>query len=398
MDTWKKQFAIIYAGQAFSLIGSAAVQFAIIWWLTIQTESAVTLTIAAIVSFIPNMVIGPFAGIWIDRYNRRTIMMAADGLVALSSVFLAAAFLFMDTVPIWFVYGILFLRGLGASFHLPAMQAAIPMLVPPEMLVKAGGWGNLINSVSSMIGPVIGAAMMGAMHIASIMLVDIFGAALAIISLLFVRIPDVPQNEQKPDALKDMKQGFAAIRSNKPLVTVLPTLLLCNVISMPLGTLFPLLVRTHFGGEALHNSMCELLFAGGLLVSSIVMGVWGGMKKRFLMVSMAIGLFGIISAIGGLLPPSGFWWFVICCFFMGGCGTFINVPFMAYIQETTAPEMMGKVLSLLMSGITLAMPLGLLVAGPVSEFIGIDKWFAYSGVLMMLTGVLCWIRTRRIES
>ena len=77
-ENWKKTFAVVYSGQAFSLLGSSAVQFAVIWWLTAQTESAVTLTAAAIASFLPNILLGPFAGIWIDRYNRRTVMMAAD--------------------------------------------------------------------------------------------------------------------------------------------------------------------------------------------------------------------------------------------------------------------------------------------------------------------------------
>ncbi|MGE9502375.1 macrolide efflux MFS transporter Mef(B), partial [Escherichia coli] len=87
---------VIYTGQAFSILGSAAVQFAVIWWLTIQTESAITLTIASLVAFLPNMLIGPFAGVWIDRYNRRTVMILADGLVAVSSIILGAAFLLVE--------------------------------------------------------------------------------------------------------------------------------------------------------------------------------------------------------------------------------------------------------------------------------------------------------------
>ena len=96
---WKRQFVVIYTGQAFSILGSAAVQFAIIWWLTVQTESAVTLTIASVVAFLPNMLIGPFAGVWVDRYNRRTVMIAADGLVAVSSAILGVAFWLVPTPP-----------------------------------------------------------------------------------------------------------------------------------------------------------------------------------------------------------------------------------------------------------------------------------------------------------
>ncbi len=398
LHSWKKQFAIIYAGQAFSLVGSAAVQFAIIWQLTVQTESAITLTVAAIVGFIPNMVLGPFAGVWIDRCNRRTVMIAADGLVALSSVALGVAYLQTAMPPVWFVYVILFLRGLGSTIHTPAMQAAIPMLVPQDMLTKAGGWGSLISSLSNMLGPVLGAALMGMFSIAPIMLVDIFGAAFAIICLLFVRIPDIPQSAEKPRVLSDMRLGFRAVRENRPLMAVFFPMVLCNVLFMPLGALYPLLVRTHFGGGAFENSIVEFVFAGGLLVSSLAIGVWGGMKRRFLMVSLSICLLGLTSVASGLLPADAFWVFVAICFVMGGTGTFINVPLMAYIQETIAPEVMGKVFSLLMSAMTLAMPVGLLAAGPVSEWIGVDKWFAYSGMGLLATGVICLVCTSRYDA
>lgn len=398
--SWKKQFGAIYAGQAFSLLGSAAAQFAVIWWLTMQTESAITLTVASIVSFLPNMLIGPFAGVLIDRYNRRTVMIAADGLVALSSVMLGAAFLLMDVPPIWFIYVILFLRGLGNTFHTPAMQAAIPMLVPTEMLTRAGGWGNLVSSVSTMLGPVLGAALMGFMPIASIMLVDILGAAFAIVCLRFVTIPDIPPSEEKLHLFSDMKLGFAAIRDNRPLMAIFWPMLIMNILYMPLGSLFPLLVRTHFLGEAWHNSVVEFVFSGGLLVSSAIIGISGGMKKRFLMASLGVGLMGVTALISGLLPSTqtGFWIFAVCCFFMGSSGTLVNVPIMSYTQESIAPEMMGKVFSLLMTAMTLAMPIGLLVAGPVSEAVGVDRWFLWSGIAMVATAVLCRLATRRYDA
>lgn len=397
-NKWKKSFAVIYAGQAFSLLGSAAVQFAVIWWLTVQTESALVLTISSIVAFLPNMIVGPFAGVWIDRYNRRTVMILADGLVALSSVVLGAAFLLVESPPVWFLYIILFLRGLGNTFHGPAMQAAIPMLVPPEMLTKAGGWGNLVNSVSNMLGPVLGAAFMGLLPIASIMLVDILGAAFAIVCLLFVRIPDIPRTAEKPEFLSDWKQGFAALRGNRPLMAIFPAMVLMNILFMPLGSLLPLLIRTHFGGTAWHSSAVEFVFAGGLLISSLVIGVWGGLKRRFLSASLAVVMMGLTSSVSGALPSGAFPGLVVCSFFMGCSGTFLNVPVMAYTQETTTPEMMGKVFSLLMTAMSLATPVGLLVAGPVSEVVGVDRWFFWSGLALVATGLICRVITRRYDA
>ena len=398
IKNWKKQFAVIYTGQAFSFLGSSAVQFAVIWRLTIQTESAVTLTLAAISAFIPNMLIGPFAGVWIDRFNRRAVMIAADGLVALTSVVLGAAFLLMEMPPVWFIYLILLFRGLGNTFHGPAMQAAIPLLVPAHMLTKAGGWGSLINSFSNMLGPILGAALMGVLPIAGIMLVDIFGAVAAIVCLLFVRIPDVPESGQKLRFLSDMKQGFSAMRANKPLMAIFPSMVVMTILYMPLGSLFPLLILVHFGGTAWHTGAATFVFAGGLLVSSLVIGVWGGMKRRFLMASLAIGVLGLGSLFSGALPQEGFAAFLVCCFLMGSSGAFLNVPVMAYTQETIRPEMMGKVFSLLMTAMTWAMPVGLLAAGPVSERIGISQWFFWSGVALLLTAFACRLMTRRYDA
>lgn len=137
---WKKNFFTIYIGQAFSLLSSSAVQFSIIWWLTVQTNSAMALTIASVVGLLPQAIIGPFAGVWIDRYNRKTIMIIADSTVAISSLILGVCF-FFGTPPLVFIYVILFMRALGETFHKPAMQAAIPQLVPESELTKAGGLG-----------------------------------------------------------------------------------------------------------------------------------------------------------------------------------------------------------------------------------------------------------------
>lgn len=393
----EKQFAIIYTGQAFSILGSAAVQFAIIWWLTIQTESAITLTIASVIAFLPNMLIGPFAGVWIDRYNRRSVMIAADAFVAITSIILGVTFLIVQTPPIWFIYTILFFRGLGNTFHSPAMQAAIPMFVPPEMLTKAGGWGNMIQSLSNMMGPVLGAALMAFLPIYAIMVVDILGAAFAIVCLLFAVIPSIPQSDEKVKVLSDIKQGFFAIKANKPLMAVILPMILMTILYMPLGSLFPLMVHSYFMGEAWHNSIVEFIFAGGLLLSSLVVGLWGGMKRQFLMASLAIGLMGLSTLISGALPTSCFWLFAICCFFLGASGTFMNVPVMAYVQESIAPEVMGKVFSLLMTAMTLSMPIGLLIAGPVVDVIGVNTWFFWSGILLILNAVLCRILTRRYD-
>jgi DHA3 family macrolide efflux protein-like MFS transporter len=389
MTNWKQKFAIIYAGQAFSLIGSTALQFAFIWWLTVQTESALTLTVATLIAMLPGIMVGPFAGIWIDRYNRKTVMIVADLFIGLTSLAAGAAFWLLDSPPLPLIYAVLFLRGIGNTFHAPAMQAAIPLFVPPEMLTKAGGWGNLVFSASTIAGPALGAALYALLPMAGIALIDVLGAMIAVGCLLCVTVPDVPQHHKKLHPLVDMRLGFRALRKNRLLMAALPPVVIVSVLYLPLSALYPLLVRVHYAGEAWHNAVVEVAFSLGMLLASALLGIWGGSKKRFLMVSFSCVAIGISSFLGGALSAGGFWGFVACALAMGGAGTFFGVPITAHIQETVAPQVMGKVLSLWMTIMTLAAPVGLLVAGPLCELLGVAAIFFWAGILIALCGVWC---------
>jgi len=159
LENWQKSFLTIYVGQAFSLLSSSAVQFSIIWWITVQTGSALALTTASIIGLLPQAVLGPFAGVVIDRYNRKTIMILADSAIAISSLLLSLSF-FFGALSLVFIYFILFIRALGETFHKSAMQASIPQLVPVGELTKAGGLGQMIQSSCSMVGPMLGALLM----------------------------------------------------------------------------------------------------------------------------------------------------------------------------------------------------------------------------------------------
>ncbi len=396
---WKKTFISFYIGQAFSLIGSSAAQFAIIWWITVQTGSAMSLSIAALAGFLPQALLGPFAGVWADRLKRKTVMMAADGFIALCSAGLALAFWVNSTPPVWFVYAVLFLRALGSVFHTPAMQAAIPMLVPQNQLMKAGGWGQFIQSGCFMAGPVLGAALMAVMPLAGVMLLDVAGAVTAVAILAFIRLPELTEEEKSPrtHVLGEMKAGAKVLLANHPLVAVTYSVLLCTLIYVPLGSLYPLMTSEHFQGTAGQASVVEFVFAAGMLVSALIIGAFGAIKRKFFTISMSLVLLGTVFGLSGLLPQGAFWWFVVLCFWMGFVGNFFNVPYMTYIQESIPPESLGRVISLLTSAMSFATPLGLFVAGPVAEKIGIAAWFFWSGLAMVAIGMICWLTTRKFK-
>ncbi|PKO13346.1 MAG: macrolide efflux MFS transporter Mef(B) [Chloroflexi bacterium HGW-Chloroflexi-10] len=395
--SWRRPFFNLYIGQAFSLLSSSAVQFAIIWWITVETGSAIALTIASIVGLLPQVVIGLFAGVWIDRYNRKSIMIVADFAVATASLILGISF-FFGKPSLFFVYFILFIRALGETFHKPALQAAIPQLVPESELTKAGGLGQMVSSICAMAGPMLGAFLMSITSMKYIMLVDIVGAILAVLLLCFVRIGkhSAVQGE-RPSIMEDMKQGFRAIRENKLLVKMSLPIFMISIVFMPLGSLLPLMVKNYFNGTAWHNGIIQTLFSVGMLLSALVIGLTGGLKKPILMISLSAILLGFCSLIGGVLPATAFWAFCIVVFVMGTTGMLGNIPYVAYIQQSIPPENLGKVISFVTSVMSLGIPLGMLIAGPVAEAVGVNNWMIIAGLLMFLVGFLSFALTRMTE-
>lgn len=397
-ENWKKSFLKIYIGQAFSLLTSSAVQFSIIWWITVQTESALALTLASVVGLLPQAVIGLFAGVWIDRFNRKAIMIISDSTVALSSLVLFWAFS-VGYNSMLLVYIILFIRALGETFHKPSLQAVIPQIVPSAELTKVGGVGQFVNSACTMLGPLLGALLMSIASLQHVMLIDVLGALIAVLFLSKVKITkQTDHSDHHSTFAADLKAGISEFKSNKALLRLAVPMLISTVVFVPLGTLLPLIVKVFFNGSAWHNGLIQTMFSSGMLISAMIIGITGGFKKQFFMISLFTGLLGVSSLIAGLIPSTLFWLFCIIVFVMGTTGMGFNIPFTAYIQRSVPAKNIGKVISLVTSIMSFAAPAGMFIAGPVSEMIGINKWMIVSGVVMIFIGILSYFLTKEFDS
>ncbi|WP_249303721.1 MFS transporter [Qiania dongpingensis] len=395
---WKKTFFIIAFGQAVSLIGSSAVQFALIWWLAERTSSPVMMGLAGIVAFLPMTFLSPFAGVAADRYNRKAISIISDMSMGILALLYAAVLYFMD-IPIWTVLAVLCARGVGNTFQQPAIQSIIPQLVPSEQLIKANGWTQLMTSGSFILGPVIGAALYAAAPMYVILLTDVIGAAFASGALALVKVPRLQHKEtEKAGFLTQFKEGIGVYRGDRKLFMLVTAQALCMFFFAPLSTFYPLMTSSFFKLSAFHGSVVEMGFAAGMMVTALLFGSVLKVKHK-IGVSYA-GLFGIgiTSAVCGLVPPVFTGWiiFTVTCSFMGAFGNVHTIPMTAYMQETIAPEKMGRAFSLLGLIGSLAMPAGLLVGSPIAEKIGVHAWFFISGVgILLITGVIVginWIR------
>ncbi|MFZ5975795.1 MAG: MFS transporter [Bacillota bacterium] len=383
---WKRSFLVLVSGQTISLIGSSAVQFALIWWIASETSSALMLSLAGLLAFLPQLILGPFAGVWIDRLKRKNVIIGADLFIASMAGVFALLFLF-STPPYWAACVVLGVRAVGNVFHTPAIQAAVPMLVPKEQLVRANGWSQFMQSGAFMLGPVLGAVLYAALPLPVIMLTDVAGAIIASICVAIIRIPDPPREKQKtPNVFREMKEGAAVLLRDRRLCIVTLASMLCMVFYLPLGTLYPLMVSEHLSGTAWHLSIVEFVFAGGMMLSAAIISARGEIRNKFRVIHIALIGFGITNLLCGVLPAdlSLFWVFVILCALMGAGGNLYSIPYTSYLQQTIPPETQGRAFSLVASLMCLAMPVGLMLAGPFAETYGVAQWFFISGIAMII--------------
>ena len=380
--SWKRTFFTIQSGQAISLITSSALQMALIFYLTEKTNSSMTLALAALVGFLPQGVLGLFIGGWIDRHSRKRIMIGADLFIAAVSALLAVISAFLDP-PVWVVLVILFLRSIGSAFHTPSINAVTPLIVPTDKLAKCTGYIQSLQSVSSIVSPALGALLYAQCTLTEIIALDVVGAFIASIAVMLVKIPniDVANIPQSEGVLAGAKEAYRILAQQKGLLTLLWMGALYMFAYMPINALFPLISMNHFGGTTWHVAMSESVFAAGMLLGGIVLGVWGGFQRKTTTVLLSIAVMGIALLIAGILPASGFIAFVVCCAIMGFSAPFYGVQTAIY-QEMVSPEYLGRVFSLSLSTMSLAMPLGLIAAGCFADMTGVETWFAISGIFI----------------
>ena len=179
MDNWKRVFAIIWTGQFLSILTSSIVNFAIVLWLSLETGSAEVLAFATMAALLPQSVLGLFTGIFIDRWKRKRVMIMADSFIAFCTLILAVLFYF-DLAKISHIYVLLALRSVGSAFHMPAMQASVPLLAPKSELMRIAGINQVIQSVCNIAGPALAGLFITMMKMTNILLLDVAGAAFAV--------------------------------------------------------------------------------------------------------------------------------------------------------------------------------------------------------------------------
>ncbi len=390
MENWKKVFAIIWTGQFLSILSSTIVNFAIILWISIETGSAEMLAWAAIAGMLPQALLGPFSGVFIDRWNRKFVMILADSFIAFCTFILAVLF-WIGIAEMWHIFILLALRSVGSAFHMPAMQASVPLLAPKEQLTRVAGIDQIIFSVGNIAGPALGALFISIWDMEYVLLLDVLGAAIACISLLFVFIPNPEKKEeQKKDMLREMKIGIMIVLKNHGLSWIFLFSILAMFFIMPISVLFPLMTLNHFEGNAFQVSIVEAAWGVGALIGGAIMGMKIYRINKVILINCMYVLIGLTFFFSGILSHNGFVYFAILTAIGGISGAVYNSAFTALVQTNIEASALGRVFSMFYAVGIFPSLIGLVGIGFFADSLGLTTSFIVCGAILVLLGFLAF--------
>ncbi|TGE39387.1 MFS transporter [Desulfosporosinus fructosivorans] len=383
---WKKNIILFLASQTISLFGSSLVQYAIMWHITLTTQSGVMMTIAIICGFLPTLFLSPFAGVWADRYNRKTLIMLSDTLIALSTLILAIFFL-MGYGSLWLLFVTSAIRALGAAIQIPAIGAFLPQIVPEDKLTKVNATNGSIQAMVMLVSPMLSGALLTMTTIETIFFIDVVTAAIAVsVLFLFLHVPvhAKAQAKQTTSYFGDMYEGFTYIKNHAYIKRFFLFCAFFFFLVAPVAFLTPLQVTRSFGNDVWRLTAIEITFSIGMMVGGAIMASWGGFKNRIHSMTLSMLVTGACTFALGVIPI--FWIYLIIMGLVGITMPLFNTPSTVLIQEKVEADFLGRIFGVFGMIASSMMPLGMLLFGPIADIIKIEWLLMGTGLLLFIQG------------
>lgn len=387
-ENWLKNIILFLSSQTISLFGSSLVQYAIMWYITLETESGLMMTLYIICGFIPTFLLSPVAGVWADRYNRKLLIILADGLIAMATLILAILFL-MGYDSIWLLFLMAAIRALGTGIQTPAVGAILPQIVPKDKLTKVNGANGSIQAVIMFVSPMVSAALLAMASIEIIFFIDVITAAIAIVTLLaFLKISvhEKAAEKQTTSYYTDFQEGLKYVNSNGFLKRFFLFFAVFLVLMAPAAFLTPLQVTRSFGGDVWELTAIEIAFSIGMMAGGGIIASWGGFRNKVSTMTLASVIMGVCTFALGIIP--NFWVYLGFMALFGVAMPIFNTPTTVLLQEKIEENYLGRVFGVMGMISTSMMPLGMLIFGPIADFIDIEWLLIGTGVLIIILAVI----------
>ncbi|HQP08619.1 MAG TPA: MFS transporter [Anaerolineaceae bacterium] len=366
-----KAFIVIWLGQLISVLASSMTGFALSIWMYQQTESATAMGLVQVCFITPFLIMSPFAGVMVDRYNRKLMMMVSDFTAVLATALILILHL-SGNLQFWHLYIAAVLNGIGNTFQWPAYSAAVGTMVAKEQLGKVNGMMSLVEAGPGVVAPLLAGMLLPVIGLTGILTIDIFTFFMAIGALLVIFVPQPQRTEEGQKAqgnmLKEAAFGFRYIFARPSLLGLQMLFFAGNLFSGVAFTVMAPMILARTNQNALMFGTVQTAGAIGAVVGGIAMSAWGGFKRRIHGVLASWIWFGLFSAC---LVGTGFG---LPVWVAGAALGELAIPLMngsnqAIWQAKVAPDLQGRVFSSRRLIAWFTNPVSPIIGGTMADFV-----------------------------
>ncbi|MEH7592388.1 MFS transporter [Bacillus toyonensis] len=393
-NNWRMNIILFLTAQTISLFGSSLVQYAIIWYITLTTSSGAMLTISTVCGFLPQIAISLFAGVWIDHYDRKKMIMLSDGIIAIATLILAILFL-TGYKSIWMLFIVLLIRSAGTGVQTPAVNALIPQIVPKDYLMKVNGINSSITSLIMFLSPAVSAVILSVTSIETTFFIDVITAIIGISIMFIIQVEGhVNVGGKQKSNLQGIKEGFAYLKENVCMKRLLVLLIIIMILISPAAFFTPLMVTRSFGAEMWRLTASEMTFSAGAAAGGVLIAAWGGFRNRMHTTALACALYGLLMVGLGIAPV--FIMYLVFNFLIDITMPCFNTPVTVLLQEKVDPVMHGRMFSLVQIANSCALPLGMIIFGPLADVFSVEVLLIYAGIFVLFCAMYV-VLSRKFE-
>ncbi|MBA3044954.1 MAG: MFS transporter [Candidatus Thermoplasmatota archaeon] len=363
-------FSVIWVGQLVSVLGSAMTQFALMIWVWEETGQATAMALMGFFTFLPMVIMMPFAGALVDRWNKKLAMMLGDLAAGLGSVAILLLYL-GGSLEIWHLYLIGIFIGVFGAFQWPAYSSAITVMVDKKHYARASGLVGMVGSISGIFGPPLAAFFLVMLDISGILIIDIVTFTFAIGVLLLVHIPNPPPADDLQTGakglLKDAAYGFKYIYKRKPLLGLQSTFFVFNlIITFGMVVMVPMILARTGSDKLILASVQSVLAIGGV-AGGLLIAIWGGPRRKINGLLGGMIVIAVIFAIGFGMGQTPIIWMIFGFMAMLLIPT-LNGSSQAIWQSKVPANRQGRVFAARMVIAQGAGAAAMVIVGPLADF------------------------------
>jgi Major Facilitator Superfamily len=363
-------FTIVWLGQIVSVLATNMSAFALTIWVFEKTGSATALGLVQVFFITPLLIITPFAGVMVDRHNRKLMMMVSDSVAGMATIAILLLQAF-GVLQVWHLYVAAIFQGLGNAFQWPAYSAAISTMIPKEQLGRANGMMSLIDMGPGILAPMLAGALLPIIGLTGILSIDVVTFVLAILVLLFVHIPQPRRTEEGAQAqgniLKEAAFGFRYIFARPSLLGLQLVFFFGNLCFGVAYTVLAPMILLRTGNDSASLGLVQSAGAIGGVVGGIAMSAWGGFKRRVHGVLAGWAVSSFFFALMGLTKWIPLW--IALNALSSILVPLINGSNQAIWQSKVAPDLQGRVFSARTLIAWMTNPISPLIAGTLADYV-----------------------------